>query len=120
MARLVALIYNWWNIFCRLATPDKHMEAKTSRPLLQQVVGRLSNCGGKRLIHLTAIGAQARATKRIFEGISLFLKYIISTATQLNQVHRWTLILAQAFKVFLRGRAICPGSEGTQILLPII
>ena len=119
MARIVALVYNWWNIFCRLAEPDKHMEAKTSRPLLQQVIGRLSNCGGKRLLHLTAVGAQAADTKRIFEQISSFLNQIISTAAQLNPVHNWTLILAQAFKVFLRGRAICPGSEGSQILLPM-
>jgi hypothetical protein len=28
MARMAALTYNWWNIFCRLAEPDKHMEAK--------------------------------------------------------------------------------------------
>jgi hypothetical protein len=31
-ARLVALFYNWWNIFVRLAEPDRHMEAITSRP----------------------------------------------------------------------------------------
>ena len=33
-ARMVALVYNWWNIFVRLANPDKHLEAITSRPLL--------------------------------------------------------------------------------------
>ena len=120
MTRFVALIYNWWNIFCRLANPDKHMEAKTSRPLLQQVIGRLSNRGGKRLIHLTAIGAQAANTRCLFEEISTFLKRVISTASQLNPVYRWTLILAQAFKVFLKGRSICPGSDGPQILLPIL
>ena len=32
-ARMVALVYNWWNIFVRLARPDKHLEAITSRPL---------------------------------------------------------------------------------------
>jgi hypothetical protein len=58
-------------------------------------------------------------TKRLFEQISSFLNRIISTAAQLNPVRKWTLILARAFKVFLRGRAICPGSEGYQILLPM-
>ena len=33
-ARLVALFYDWWNIFVRLVEPDRHMEAITSRPLL--------------------------------------------------------------------------------------
>ena len=31
--RLLALIYNWWNIFVRLADPRLHREAITSRPL---------------------------------------------------------------------------------------
>jgi hypothetical protein len=31
-ARLVALFYDWWNIFVRLVEPDRHMEAITSRP----------------------------------------------------------------------------------------
>jgi hypothetical protein len=37
-ARLVALLYNWWNIFARLAEPDRHMEAITSRPLLLHAI----------------------------------------------------------------------------------
>jgi len=119
MARLIALIYNWWNIFCRLAEPDKHLEAQTSRPLLQRVIGRLSNRGGKRLIHLTAVGAQASETKRLFEEISAFINRLISTATQLNPVYVWAMILARAFKAFLRGKPILPGAEGNQILLPI-
>jgi hypothetical protein len=32
-ARLVALFYDWWNIFVRLADPDLHREAITSQPL---------------------------------------------------------------------------------------
>ena len=119
MARMVARTYNWSNIFCRLAEPDKHMEVKTSRPLLQQVIGRLSNRGGKRLLHLTAIGAQAAEPRRLFEQVSSFLSRIISTAPQLNPVYNWTIILAQAFKAFLRGRHSIPGAEGNQRRLPI-
>src|SRR5262249_6889432 len=33
-ARLVALVYNWWNLFVRLAEPTRHLDAITSRPLL--------------------------------------------------------------------------------------
>ena len=32
-ARLIALFYNWWNIFVRLADPTLHREAIASRPL---------------------------------------------------------------------------------------
>ncbi len=34
MARMVALGYNWWTLFVRLAQPHKHCEAIASRPLL--------------------------------------------------------------------------------------
>jgi hypothetical protein len=40
MARIVALIYNWWSLFVRLADPDQPTEAITSRPLLLYAVGR--------------------------------------------------------------------------------
>ncbi len=32
--RIVALVYNWWNLLTRLTEPEKHLEAITSRPLL--------------------------------------------------------------------------------------
>ena len=30
ITRMIALIYNWWNLFVRLARSDKHLEAVTS------------------------------------------------------------------------------------------
>ena len=38
MARCVALVFNWWNLFVRLADPDHHREAITSRPLLLEAI----------------------------------------------------------------------------------
>jgi Transposase DDE domain group 1 len=40
MARLTALIYNWWTVFMRLGIPEKHGEAITSRPLALQGIAR--------------------------------------------------------------------------------
>jgi len=40
MARIIALIYNWWTLFVRLINPKKHTEALTSRPLLLHAVGK--------------------------------------------------------------------------------
>ena len=40
MARIIALVYNWWNIFMRLGTPEKHAEAITSRPLALHGIAR--------------------------------------------------------------------------------
>src|SRR5437879_847888 len=62
MARITALIYNWWTIFMRLGIPDKHVEAVTSRPL----------------------GLIAAALTKV----SGFLKRIKATAEQLTQAER--------------------------------
>ena len=46
MARLIALIYNWWSLFVRLADPDHHREAITSRPLLLHGIARQTHHAG--------------------------------------------------------------------------
>src|SRR2546428_4108681 len=40
MARHIALVYNWWSLFARLADPSVRREAITSRPLLLHAVAR--------------------------------------------------------------------------------
>ena len=36
--RMLALFYDWWNIFVRLADPNLHCEAITSRPLFLSAI----------------------------------------------------------------------------------
>jgi hypothetical protein len=52
-ARMIALVYNWWNLFVRLAVPDKHLEAITSRPLLLHGISKLSHHSGKQTLTIT-------------------------------------------------------------------
>lgn len=58
IARLIALVYNGWNIFARLARPDQHMEAITSRPLLLNAVGWLVKTGRQKILHPVTEGNQ--------------------------------------------------------------
>lgn len=44
MARLIAPIY-WWSLFVRLADPDRHREAITSRALLLHGIDRWAGAG---------------------------------------------------------------------------
>ncbi len=60
IARLIALVYNWWNVFTRLARPDQHMEAITSRPLLLHAVGRMVSIGRRKIIRLTSTAIRQR------------------------------------------------------------
>ena len=46
-ARAVALIYNWWSLFVRLANPEARREAITSRPWLMSSVGRRTEHAGQ-------------------------------------------------------------------------
>jgi hypothetical protein len=54
MAGCVALVFNRWNLFVRLADPDHHREAITSRPLLLQAIGRQTNHAGRTNVTITA------------------------------------------------------------------
>jgi hypothetical protein len=38
MANLIALIYNWWNLYLRFYDEGHHREAIRSRPMLMQGV----------------------------------------------------------------------------------
>jgi hypothetical protein len=116
MAGIIALVFNWWNIFCRLADPAEHMEAITSRPMLQNVIGCLAKSGGKRMLHLSMSGKNARETGLVFEKISSFLT-AVSTAPQLKPEEKWTCVLKQAFQSFLKDVCLLPVSDGTQLLL---
>lgn len=46
-ARGVALVYNWWSLFVRLANPSSRREAITSRPWLMSSVGRRTEHAGQ-------------------------------------------------------------------------
>ena len=59
MARFIALIYNWWSLFARLAEPAKHLEAITSRPLLPTAVVERSRHA--RQITLKVASSHAKA-----------------------------------------------------------
>ncbi|MCK5919961.1 MAG: transposase, partial [Methylococcales bacterium] len=120
MARLIALIYNWWNIFTRLAQPNQHMEAITSRPLLLYAVGRLASSGRKKTLHLTSTHALAEKVQSVLTQIGSFLNTLRRTAEQLSVEARWAMILSVAFVKWLRGKVLHPVTDGEQILLQLL
>ena len=106
MARIVALIYNWWTIFMRLGIPEKHAEAITSRPLALHGIARMTHHGNQTKIEVTSLHSEAGVIAEALTKISRFLKWIKTSAEQLTQIERWHLILSAAFRVFLRGRVL--------------
>ena len=115
--QLIALFYNWWNIFARLAEPDQHLEAITSRPLLLHAIGRLVSTGRRKIIRLTSTHALADRIREVLDRIGRFLNRLARTAEQLSIEAIWALILSAAFVKWLRGRVLHPVTHGDQVLL---
>jgi hypothetical protein len=101
MARLVALIYNWWNLFVRLAIPDKHHEAITSRPLLLSSVGRLTESGRQRRMTITSTHGDTTTIQRAYARVNAFFSWLKATATQLTDSECWQLIVTKSMEVFM-------------------
>ena len=76
MARITALIYNWWTIFMRLGIPDKHAEAVTSRPLALHGIARLTRHANQRTVEITGTHAKAPLITEALTRVSGFLKQI--------------------------------------------
>jgi hypothetical protein len=106
MARVNALIYNWWTIFMRLGIPDKHAEAITSRPLALHGIARQTRHSNQTTVEVTSTHAKAHLMAEALTKVSGFLKRIKASAEQLTQTFRWAMILSAAFQHFLRGRAL--------------
>lgn len=110
MARITALIYNWWMIFMRLGIPDKHAEAITSRPLALHGIARRTRHSHQTTVEVTSTHSKAQAIARALSTVSGFLKRIKASAEQLTQADRWRLILSAAFQQFLHRKLL--GSTG--------
>lgn len=114
MARMVALIYNWWNLFVRLARPDKHLEAITSRPLLLNGVATQTRHAGQTRLTITSTHAKQSDIQAILTNLAAFLTSLRTTAEQLTDAQRLQAILGRAFAKFMPKNADPPPLLVTQ------
>jgi Transposase DDE domain group 1 len=108
ISRMIALVYNWWSVFVRLAHPSTHFEAITSRPLLLQAVAKQTEHAGQRRLTITSTHAMAEKVQRALTALSGFLKDLKATAEQLDPFALMYQILNRAFRVLLGGRPLTP------------
>ena len=107
-AQMVALVYNWWNIFARLAEPDKHMEAITSRPLLLSGIAERLRHARQTTLRVASQHGRSGWARTALERIAGFLRDLTKAAEQLNPAQIWVRILSEAFRAFLNGRQLRP------------
>lgn len=101
VSRMVALVYNWWSIFVRLARPHKHHEAITSRPLLLHGVARQTKHAGRTTLTISNHHAKTPVMQAALQALTMFLSRIRSSTEQLLVGDRMKLIIRQAFSAFL-------------------
>ena len=114
-ARAVALIYNWWSWYVRLANPKNRMEAITSRPKLLSAVGRLSNHAGQSKILLTVMHESVEQIKRFVANVRTGIQHLSSKAPQLAKPERW---VAMVRFIVDRILAAQPNSRLSPVALP--
>ena len=105
MARITALIYNWWSLFTRLAIPNRHTEATTSRPLLLHGIARQTRHGNQTTVTITSNHAKAPAVRQALEAVSTLLQRLAQTAERLSLQQRWRQLLRFIFRDWLKTQA---------------
>ena len=109
MARMIALVYNWWNLFVRLGIPEKHHEAITSRPLMLSSVGRLTHSSRQRRMIITTTHGDMRIIKSAYARINAFFSELKATATQLTKAECWHQIVTKSMEFFIgNSEQSCP------------
>jgi hypothetical protein len=112
-ARLVAQVYNWWNLFVRCADPARAREAITSRPLLLFSVGRLIKSAGQTTLRLTSNHAEAPQAQALLSQVSLFLSGLANAAAeQLDAKARWRRIWQRILAPYLQPVPMKPALSG--------
>jgi hypothetical protein len=72
-ARAVALIYNWWSLFVRLANPASRLEAITSRPWLMSAIGRKTEHSGQTILTISGLHAHFEKAQKVLTRVSVLL-----------------------------------------------
>lgn len=103
-ARAVALIYNWWSWYVRLANPQARKEAITSRPLLLRGVARLTEHAGQPRLLLTLVHGASDKIKQMIGAIRAGLDYVRATAPQLPEVSRWNALVRYIIDKIIAGK----------------
>jgi hypothetical protein len=113
-ARAVALIYNWWSWYVRLAHPKARREAITSRPLLLSGVARLTEHAGQSRLLVTLMHGAGDQIKAMIANIRRGLDHVVATAPQLPGLERWHALVRYIIGKITATRPKKPGLLGWQ------
>jgi hypothetical protein len=104
MANLIALVYNWWNLYVRFYDAQHHREAITSRPALMQGVARQVQSGGQRKIKISILHEKGELIVRAVGRISRQLQEFMRIAERWTLAQRWAFLLTRLLQRWLGGK----------------
>ena len=111
-ARAVALIYNWWSWYVRLAHPKARLEAITSKPLLLAGVGRLTEHAGQTRLLVSLTHAAGDKIKAMIGCIHKGFEHVRATAPQLPKLERWRVLVRYIIEKILASKPKNPSPVG--------
>lgn len=117
MSNLIALFYNWWNLYVRFYDEEHHREAITSRPAMMQGVARQVQSGGRRTVRVSLLHEKGDVIARAVTLISSQLQQIRSITERWSVEERWALLLTRVLRRWLGGKWLPGVPEGTSLLL---
>ena len=116
-ARAVALIYNWWSWYVRLAHPKTRLEAITSRPMLLAGVARLTQHAGQSRLLLTLTHAAGDQIKAMITNIRKGLDTVLASAPQLTKPERWKALVRYIIEKIIAAK---PKNHSPPVLPPSV
>lgn len=88
-AKAVALTYNWWSLFVRLANPGARLEAISSRPFLLSGVGRKTEHAGQQHLKITPLHGKSQKAREMLTRVSTLLHEWKKAAEQFDSQWVW-------------------------------
>jgi hypothetical protein len=102
-ARAVALVYNWWSVFVRLANPSARCEAITSRPWLMASIGSKTQQDGQTRITMTGLHARFEDARARLTRVSALLQGWLAQITEQFKTETVWLRVCDYLKRLLAG-----------------
>lgn len=104
MANLIALFYNWWNLYVRFFDEHHHREAITSRPALMQGVARQVQSSGQRTIKVSLLHENGEQIAALVSLTSKQLQQIKPITERWSAEQKWSLLLTRILRRWLGGK----------------